>query len=282
MPATDTSVLFALDLDGTLLDADGRVTTRAVAAIAAIVDRGHRVVIATGRPPHLAVRATPELVGLVSHIVGGNGTIISTFPSDEGAAADLVHVSGFDLEHAVAVIETIREQDGGFGFALATDRGFAHEHGFAQLMPAAVHDAPVDDVLSLGGTTAFKLLVFHVERSVDELLLEVPPMITHLPSDFAVRHMGADAVEIGPAYDDKGAGLRWLCDHLDVDADRVIAIGDELNDLSMLQWAGRGVAVANADERVREAADDVIESNLDDGVAIFLERFVSGEQPAGH
>ncbi|MFW2335242.1 HAD family hydrolase, partial [Ilumatobacter sp.] len=82
---------------------------------------------------------------------------------------------------------------------------------------------------------------------------------------------------IGPASDDKGAGLRWLCDHLHVDADRVIAIGDELNDLSMLEWAGRGVAVANADERVREAADDVIGSNLDDGVAIFLERFVSDE-----
>lgn len=279
MPATDDSTLFALDLDGTLLNGDGRVTARAVEAIATVVDAGHRVVIATGRPPDLAVRATPELVGLVSHIVGGNGTIISTFPDEEGAAAELVHVSGFDLEDAVTVIETIRELDSGFGFALATDRGFAHEPGFAQLMPAAVHDAPVDDVLSLGGTTAFKLLVFHVERAVDDLLVDVPPMIPDLPSDFAVRHMGADAVEIGPASDDKAAGLRWLCDHLDVDAEQVVAVGDELNDLTMLAWAGRGVAVANADARVQAAADDVIGSNLDDGVAIFLERVVSGGQP---
>ena len=90
-------------------------------------------------------------------------------------------------------------------------------------MPAAVHDEPVDDVLAIGGTTAFKLLVFHAERPLDALLVEVPALIAHLDTGFAVRHMGAEAAEIGPADDDKGAGLRWLCDHLGVtlaDVDR--------------------------------------------------------------
>lgn len=273
MTPPDHPLLFALDLDGTLLDGAGRVSPRAVAALTSVVAVGHRVVIATGRPPDLAIRAAPELVGLVSHVVGGNGTIISTFPADAGDTADLVHVSGFDLAAAIEIVGELRRCDDGFGFALATERGFAHEPGFVERMPAAVHDDPIDDALSIGGTTAFKLLVFHLQRSVTELLVDVPPLIAHLGHAFSVRHMGADAVEIGPARDDKGAGLRWLCDHLGVASSHVVAVGDELNDLTMLEWAGWGVAVANGDDRVRAAADEVIGSNLDDGVAVFMERF---------
>lgn len=263
--------LIALDLDGTLLDGDGLLTARALDAVRSVTDAGHRVVIATGRPPDIAVRATEPLAGLVSHIVGGNGTIISTFPTHRDESPGLIHVSGFEYSAAAAVITSLRQHGSGFAFALATDNGFVHEAGFAELMPAAVHDDPVDDVLSLGGTTAYKLLVFDTERSLDELLDEVPVLIDPLDTGFAVRHMGAQAAEIGPADDDKGAGLRWLCDHLGVDAADVIAVGDELNDLSMLEWAGRGVAVENADPRVCAAAGEVIGSNLDDGVARFLE-----------
>lgn len=267
--------VIALDLDGTLLDDAGRVTARAVEAIAAVTAEGHRVVVATGRPPELAVRATTELIGLATHIVGGNGTIISTFPAEPSEQPELIHVSGFDVGAAVDVIMELRRHDAGFGFALATDHGFAHEHGFAERMPAAVHDAAVDDALSVGGSTAFKLLAFHLERPVDTLLDEVPALIAGLDTDFAVRHMGADAVEIGPAADDKGAGLRWLCGHLGIEAASVIAVGDELNDLAMLEWAGYGVAVANAVEPIIDIADEVIESNAADGVAIFLERLVA-------
>jgi Cof subfamily protein (haloacid dehalogenase superfamily) len=276
-----TPHLIALDLDGTLLDGAGQVTPRAIDAIAAATTDGHRIVIATGRPPDMAVRATEELVGLATHIVGGNGTIISTFPAARDEQPELVHVSGFDVDAATEVITTLRHHDAEFGFALATDRGFAHEPGFAELMPAAVHDAPVDDALSIGGSTAFKLLVFHRERSVAALLSEVPALISHLGTDFAVRHMGADAVEIGPTADDKGAGLRWLCGHLGIESTVVIAVGDELNDLSMLEWAGRGVAVANADERILDIADHVIGSHVEDGVAIFLEQLTAAEDPPG-
>ncbi len=271
--------LIALDLDGTLLDGGGQLRARALEAIRALGEAGHRVVIATGRPPDIAVRATQPLAGLVSHIVGGNGTIISTFPAHTAEPPELVHVSGFEYSVAAEVVTVLRTHGSGFAFALATDAGFVHEHGFAELMPVAVHDDSVDDVLSIGGTTAFKLLVFHNERPLGSLLDEIPLIIDHLHTGFAVRHMGAEAAEIGPADHDKGAGLRWLCDHLGVNAAEVIAVGDEQNDLTMIEWAGRGVAVANADARVRTAADEVIGSNLDNGVAQFLEQLVGEPGP---
>jgi Cof subfamily protein (haloacid dehalogenase superfamily) len=269
-----TPHLIALDLDGTLLDGDGQLNSRTLDAVRSVFRAGHRVVIATGRPPDIAMRSTRPLAGLASHIVGGNGTIISTFPSHPDESPELVHVSGFEYSAAADVVTVLRQHDAGFGFALATDNGFVHEPGFAELMPAAVHHDPVEDVLAIGGITAFKLLMFHTERPLDALFEEVPPVIEHLGTGFTVRHMGAAAAEIGPADDDKGAGLRWLCQHLGVDARDVIAVGDELNDLTMLEWAGRSVAMQNADPRVRAAADEVIGSNLDDGVARFLEQLV--------
>lgn len=276
------SRLIAIDLDGTLLDADGLVTERTVSAVRSANEAGHRIVVATGRPPSVAFPATSALTGLVSHIVGANGTIIATFP-DERQQSETIRVSGFPMADAVTFIEALRALDHDFGFALATDAGFAHEPGFAQLMPAVVGTDDISDVLDLGGTTAFKLFVFHPHITLDRLLVELPPVITSLADDYAVRHMGADAAEIGPAGDDKCAGLQWLCAHLNVDAAQVVAIGDELNDRRMIEWAGHGVAVANADRAVIAAADEVIGSHRDDGVARFLEALVAaGEATSGH
>lgn len=267
--------LIAIDLDGTLLDPHGQLSQRAVAAVASASTAGHRIVIATGRPPELAVAATVDLAGHASHIVGANGTVITTFPSTPTGQPELLHVTGFAWAIAAELVTTLRHHDRQLGFALASDSGFVHERGFADRMPAAVHDDPIDDVLHREGDMAFKLLVFHEHHAVDRLLVDLPPLIEGLGDDFAVRHMGADAAEIGPANLDKCAGLHWLCDHLAVSAEQVVAIGDERNDLRMIDWAGHGVAVANADGAVLAAADEVVGANGDDGVADFLERFVA-------
>lgn len=277
MPNDSSTKLIALDLDGTLLDGAGRLTDRATDAIRAVVDHGFLVVLATGRPPHLAVAVTEQLIGTVRHVVGGNGSIISTFPTTADTDPELLHLIGFDIDDALSVVTTLRDHDDRYGFALATDAGFAHEAGFAELMPAAVSDDPVADVTAIGGTQAFKLMAFHATLSVHELLTAVPNLIGGRTStELLVSHMGADAVEIGPADADKCTGLRWLCDHLGVAAADVIAIGDEWNDLTMLEWAGHGVAMGNAADRVKAVADEVIGAHTDHGVAAFLESLIDG------
>ena len=105
-----------------------------------------------------------------------------------------------------------------------------------------------------------------------ELLDLIPPIIG---TDLVVSHMGTEAVELGPVGADKGAGLRWLCAHLDIDAADVLVFGDEINDLAMFSFAGRSVAVANASPTVRAAADEVTESNDDDGVAKVIESLLA-------
>jgi len=74
----------------------------------------------------------------------------------------------------------------------------------------------------------------------------------------------------------KAAALAELCEELGIEASEVVAFGDHLNDLPMLTWAGRGVAVANAHPEVIELADEVTARNDEDGVALVLERLATG------
>jgi hydroxymethylpyrimidine pyrophosphatase-like HAD family hydrolase len=95
--------------------------------------------------------------------------------------------------------------------------------------------------------------------------------------DAVVTWAGLRLVEISAAGVTKAYALERLCRRLGIDAAEVVAVGDMPNDLAMLDWAGTGVAVANAQQSVLDAADEVIPSNIDDGVAILLERIVAAQ-----
>jgi len=88
----------------------------------------------------------------------------------------------------------------------------------------------------------------------------------------ATHSSNSGFMEISAAGITKAAGLAWLCERLGVRTEEVVAFGDMPNDLPMLGWAGRAVAVANAHPAVREIADEVTLSNEEDGVAAYLER----------
>jgi Cof subfamily protein (haloacid dehalogenase superfamily) len=271
--------LIAIDLDGTLLGTDGVLTDRSVAAVRAVAAAGWYVVLATGRPPAVVTPFADRLGGAVSHVVATNGSLVTTFPDRPGAEPELLDALSFDLDAARAIVTALRGFDPRFGFALATDAGFGHETGFAVRMPAEVPDPPIDDVLALGGRIAFKLFSFHPERSAHDLVTALPATLDDLLAGtpytgMSVSHMGADAVEIGPGDIDKRAALERLCGRLGVDRADVVAFGDEWNDLTMLRWAGRGIAMENAAPEVRAVADEIAPHHADDGVARVLERLL--------
>lgn len=262
--------LVAIDLDGTLINPTGQITERSVAALAGAKAAGIITVIATGRPPMMLGSATDPIVNWLDYAVGGNGSMVARYPG-----AELMRIVGFDSEAARAAITTIRALDPRFGFAYATDAGFVHEPGFMDLMPTSLGGPPGDDVLQLEGTEAYKLFVFHPDHDVGTVIDIVQEHLGSIRSadgsGLTVAHMGAEAAEIGPAGLDKASGVRWLCAQLGLEAHQVLAIGDDRNDLTLLEWAGVGVAVANADRRVLEIANHIAPSNADDGVASVLE-----------
>lgn len=265
--------LIATDLDGTLLGPAGRVSPRNVQALRAAHAAGVHVVIASGRPPFMVAPLATELGGAVTHGVLANGSVVCTLPDEQ-----VLRAVRFEVDVAVDVVHRLRALDRGYGFALATDAGFAHERGFVERMPMSPPVPVTTDALDAvrGSREAVKLMAFHDDHTAHELLELLP---TILGPDLSVTHMGADCVEIGPAGIDKVTGLAWLCDHLGVAAADVVAFGDEFNDNEMLRWAGHGVAMANAHPVTRQLADEVTASNADDGVAIVIERLVGEMRP---
>ncbi|MEQ1698720.1 MAG: HAD family hydrolase [Ilumatobacteraceae bacterium] len=262
--------LIATDLDGTLLDPTGQLRPRSAAALQAAADAGIIVVFATGRPPIVAGIEVAAAGHGVHYGVMANGTIICTLPD-----AQVLHAITFSTDMAREAVHALRAADPDYGFALATDRGFTAEAGFHERMPVQ-HGAnePVADALAGhdGSEYTIKLLAFHHRHGAHELLQQMPSIVG---PDLVVSHMGAEAVEIAPAGADKGVGLRWLCAHLDIDGSDVLAFGDEINDLPMFEFAGRRIAVENANPAVRDAADEVTASNADEGVAETIERLLA-------
>ncbi|MGB8859000.1 MAG: Cof-type HAD-IIB family hydrolase [Ilumatobacteraceae bacterium] len=262
--------LIATDLDGTLLDPTGLLRPRSAAALQAAAAAGITIVFATGRPPMVAGHEVAAAGTGVHYGVMANGTIICTLPGQ-----DVLHSITFATTMARTAVHALRAHDAGYGFALATERGFTAEAGFRERMPVQhAGDETVDDVL-VGHDDSehtIKLLVFHHSHGAHDLLHMMPPLLgPHL----VVTHMGAEAVEVAPAGADKGVGLRWLCHHLAIDAADVMVFGDEVNDLPMFEFAARRVAVENASPFVLQAADEIAPSNAHDGVAQVIERLLA-------
>lgn len=110
--------------------------------------------------------------------------------------------------------------------------------------------------------------------------------IPHLMAEFSALLQGEAGVvrshrylmEVIPAGVSKGQAVAWLAQHLGIPREHVLAVGDQENDIEMLRWAGCGVAMGNAPEQVKAVADWVAPTVEEDGAAVALEAWLTGER----
>jgi Cof subfamily protein (haloacid dehalogenase superfamily) len=259
--------LIATDLDGTLLRADKTVGRPAVAALRGAADVGIHIVAATGRQPGgIPVDLTSYGFG---HLLGANGAICLDLGTGEILFEELI-----TAETASAIAEALVELAPGAMLSAAREHGrhYVVEPGYLDLVgstekvpPNYLSLAPREEVLS---QPTVKMSVRHPELSADQLLTAINGSGL---SGFQATTSGAPFLEIGGAGVNKASGLIRLCALLEVDAAEVLAAGDARNDLEMITWAGRGVAMGNASQQVKAAADLVTASNEQDGLAVVIE-----------
>ncbi|PTT58373.1 HAD hydrolase family protein, partial [Stenotrophomonas sp. HMWF003] len=120
-----------------------------------------------------------------------------------------------------------------------------------------------------------KLMMIDEPHVLDAAIARLPLELT---DRFAVLKSAPFFLEVFDHRAGKGASLQKLAEHLGVDAANVMALGDQENDLTMLQFAGTSVAMGNAIEVVKQTARFETATNAEDGVALAIERFVL----AGH
>jgi hydroxymethylpyrimidine pyrophosphatase-like HAD family hydrolase len=266
--------LVATDLDGTLLRRDRTVSPRTAAVLRRLSARGVHVALVTGRPVRW-LAAVYEQLGSRPPSICANGAVVYDPENDRVLRADPLAP-----ELITEVSRRVRAAIPGVGFAveIADGREMRHERTYEVL---AGHEPDLVRALvsaeELCALPAVKLLA-----RVDTDPATFPARVTACLGGLAEATYSSDSglVEISAAGITKAAGLAWLCDRLGVPAADVVAFGDMPNDIPMLAWAGRAVAVANAHPAVCEVADEMTLSNDDDGVAAYLDKLMP-DRPAG-
>jgi hydroxymethylpyrimidine pyrophosphatase-like HAD family hydrolase len=258
--------LVASDLDGTLLRPDETVSERTRHAVAAAHRAGITLVLVTGRPPR-SLAPIAGRIGIGGIAICANGAVV--WDLDAGTMLD---TSPLAAALAAGLVHGLREAIPGVLFAVELERGFGREAGWTDgtLLPAP--EALEADALELVTGPVVKLLVRHPTLPFAEVARRAREAVGE---DAVVTWAGTRIVEISAAGVTKARALERLCARLGVHREEVVAVGDMENDLAMLAWAGHAVAVANAQQNVLDAADEVTASNLDDGVAQVLERLVA-------
>jgi Cof subfamily protein (haloacid dehalogenase superfamily) len=254
--------LVASDLDGTLLGLEDVVSERTRAAIRAVVDAGIHVVAATGRSQWTAAPLVEPADGL-DLVVCSNGASLYHLREERSLASYPIADDVIDK-----VLVTLAEQLPGCVYGWETEDDLHYEAGFLAYRPNL--DRPASPDLEVGDRPApiRKLMVGHPEIQHYELLDAVVPLT---PRGAFATTSGAPFVEITGEGVDKAFGVRKVCERLGIDADEVIAIGDNHNDIAMVTWAGRGIAMGNAHPALLAVVDEQTESNVEDGVAHVLE-----------
>jgi HAD superfamily hydrolase (TIGR01484 family) len=264
--------LVASDIDGTLVRADKTASDRTRRALQQIQAAGVIVVLVTARPAHTA-ETLARSIGVSGLVLCSNGAVVYDLASRE-----IVRHTPLAVETARRLIVALREAVPDVCFAFIRGPRFACEPAYRRIADPADHadgflaSALLDDALVLCEEAPTKLIARHPILHVDELLLRVHTLGL---DGFEATHSGASFVEVAAAGVTKAWALATLCADLGISPNEVVAFGDAPNDLPMLRWAGRGIAVANAHPTVLEAVGEVAPSNEEDGVAVVLEQLAA-------
>lgn len=238
--------LIALDMDGTLLNTNGVVSPYTTDVINRATEKGVHVVLCTGRPLPMCASFYDEL-RLSSFIITSNGaeiwnqnkTLLHQFPLSAERIEQLWH--------------------------------FGHEHHYHMWMVASGAIFPNSSRPdNFRDYTWLKFGYGNLTPNDKRFILNNIETYT----DLEITNSSEKNIEINKRGVHKAKALQIICEKLNISMEQVIAMGDSLNDYKMIERAGLGIAVKNAQRSILEIADYVTKSNNDDGVALAIEKFV--------
>ncbi|MEL7434699.1 MAG: HAD family hydrolase [Chloroflexota bacterium] len=268
--------VIVVDLDGTLLNDDHKVSDRNKTVIKKAIDKGIQVVIATGKTRASAAPILEEL-GLNTPGVFVQGLMIC---NADGSVRSQQMLDNDAARHAIQYAES-----NGFEVIAYSGNQLVCKNMEDSIEKIAEFGEPMPEPIGplvnhIGKIDMHKLIIVGGSaRKLQALRWQLNQQIgTHVGfTDGGVL----TSLEILPKNTSKGRGVKTLLGQMNVNSEHVMGIGDAENDVSLMEVVGFGVAVENAAEATKAAADEVVSSNNDSGVAEAIERFVLlDEKPA--
>lgn len=264
--------LVAVDLDGTLLNSDHRLSERTIATMRRLEGAGIPVVISTGRSYEGMMRFKNE-IGLKNPVVCYNGAVIA-----DGGSDRILHQWLLSADIARSALDYARERDFHLQFFRDGELYFERRREESEYYEASTgltgHVTDFDSWDNLEVTKA--LMVLPPSRGSGEFP-ELHEAKARFEALFGERLYCALSkpfyLEFINGRGSKGNALLQVCKDMGIRAEEIAAFGDGFNDLEMLEVAGISVAMSNAPEGVKDACSHVTDLNNDeDGVADFVER----------
>jgi hydroxymethylpyrimidine pyrophosphatase-like HAD family hydrolase len=274
--------LVAADLDGTLLDPAGAVSPRTLAVARALRAAGIPLVPATSRRwmGAIPVAAALELEGPV---VVYDGALVRHYPSGELISAMMLaaDVARRAIEilvrHALRpIVQHATAQEEFLLIGPPVPRN-SHARVYLNAVRQQVREVPVEE-LGRGDSDPVRVVAFGPWRRLRAAAAE----IRAIPCGWQVLPLGSygtSELSVFASGASKGHAVRIVAERLGVAAGEVFAIGDGVNDISMLRMAGFSVAMVNGHPRVHAAAQALTPDNSHDGAAQAIERYVLGRAP---
>lgn len=258
--------LICLDLDGTLLKDDKTISHQTKATLQTLIQQGHHVMIATGRPYRASLPYYKEL-SLQTPIVNFNGAFVHhPLNSNWG----LYHTP-LDITVARDIVEACEDFSYHNIIAEVKDDIYLHQHDpkLIDIFNMGNPKITVGDLRSFLGDSPTSMLIHTDEQHVSSIRSH----LSDVHAEVIDHRRWADpfhVIEIVKSGLNKAVGIDKVAKDLNIPQSRIIAFGDEDNDLEMLEYAGCGVAMGNGIEAVKNIANVTTLTNEQDGIAVFL------------
>ncbi|MDD4188999.1 MAG: Cof-type HAD-IIB family hydrolase [Eubacteriales bacterium] len=261
--------LMAVDVDGTLLDSSDRISERTKRAVNCAIDKGLIFTISSGRPIQ-GVRPIIGELGFTKDMpfICYNGAMLVM-----GLSGEILFEKPLSAENSKKIYEL--GQSYGTTVMIWTDnRLYANridERAVKYGIQAHATPEPAQNIDKLLENGATKLLWYDETDIINEYQKKTRDIFGDEINIHTSKPYFLEFVDSGAS---KAIAMQKLAEHFGIDRSRMIAVGDGLNDISMISYAGLGVAMGNSDPEVIKKADLVTLSNDDDGVALIIEKFI--------
>ena len=263
--------MIVLDLDGTLTNRNKVITPKTKEALFELKRQGGIIVLASGRPTYGVMPLAKELELHESggYILSFNGGRIIDCRTGETVFARELPMSSNSRIISMA-------EDHGVNILTYEDDLIITPNAVDEYVEkeSAINKLEVKEIQDMEAYVQFPVVKFMMLEEGDYLAMVEPKVKAALGRDYSVYRSEPYFLEILPKGVDKAASLERLLSKLGMSKEEMIACGDGYNDLSMIQYAGLGVAMENAVLPVKKAADYVTLSNNDDGIAHVIEKFM--------